>query len=291
MTAPLSTWLRLREPADAAARSAQLTGLIADTLAGHPSVHALDLATGTGSNIRFLMDRLPPTQRWTAVDRDDRLLAEVPVRVAAHGRSLGHQAEERAHGCRIVGDRLDCDVVTRQMDLGELDDASIFEGRQLVTASALLDLVSEGWLQKLAAHSKAAQAVLLLSLTYNGMSVASPTVEDDELIRELLNRHQRRNKGLGGRAAGPEAADVADRVLKDAGYVVRRATSNWTIEPAAQPFQRELMQGWVEAALEVSPHMAPRIARWHERRLAHLDGGRSWIVVGHDDLAAWLPPA
>jgi hypothetical protein len=291
MTPPLSNWLRLRELADAAARSAQLTSLIADALAGQRSVHALDLGTGTGSNIRFLMDRLPSTQRWTAVDRDDRLLSEVPALVAAHGRSLGHHAEEREDGCRIVGDGFDCHVSTRQMDLGELDDASIFEGRQLVTSSALLDLVSESWLRQLAAHGRAAQAVLLLSLIYNGMSVSSPTVEDDELIRELLNRHQRRNKGLGGRAAGPDAADVAERVLKDAGYVVRRAASNWTLDPTARAFQRELMREWVEAALEVSPHMASRIERWHERRLAHLEGGRSWIVVGHDDLAAWLPPA
>jgi len=27
---------------------------------------------------------------------------------------------------------------------------------------------------------------------------------------------------------------------------------------------------------------------WKTRRLAHVDAGRSRIVVGHDDLAAWL---
>ncbi len=289
MTAPLSTWLPLREAADVAARSAELTGRIAEALAGHDRLLVLDLATGTGSNIRFLMNRLPPRQRWLAVDRDAGLLAEVPVRVAAYGRAQGHETEESSSSCRIAGDGIECAVDTRQMDLGELDDPSIFEGRHLVTASALLDLVSERWLRALAAHCRAAGAVLLMSLTYNGLSVASPTVEDDELIRELLNRHQRRNKGLGGPAAGPDATEVAERCLKEAGYVVRRETTNWTIEPAAEAFQRELIEGWTEAALEASPHMAPRIARWRERRLGHLDGGRSWIVVGHDDLAAWLP--
>jgi len=33
----------------------------------------------------------------------------------------------------------------------------------------------------------------------------------------------------------------------------------------------------------------PTIARWRARRLAHVDAGRSRLVVGHDDLAAWLP--
>ena len=31
------------------------------------------------------------------------------------------------------------------------------------------------------------------------------------------------------------------------------------------------------------------IDAWLERRLAHLEAERSEVVVGHDDLAAWLP--
>ena len=60
----LSTWLQLREPADAAARSDGLTRTIADALATGETVQVLDLATGTGSNLRYLAPRLPGRQRW-----------------------------------------------------------------------------------------------------------------------------------------------------------------------------------------------------------------------------------
>ena len=48
MTDTLSQWLRDREAADARARSAGLTALIASTLAGRTPVRVLDLATGAG---------------------------------------------------------------------------------------------------------------------------------------------------------------------------------------------------------------------------------------------------
>jgi hypothetical protein len=31
------------------------------------------------------------------------------------------------------------------------------------------------------------------------------------------------------------------------------------------------------------------IQAWLARRLAHVEAGRSEVIVGHEDLAAWLP--
>jgi hypothetical protein len=50
-----------------------------------------------------------------------------------------------------------------------------------------------------------------------------------------------------------------------------------------------LIEGWAGAATEMVRDRAPTIARWRARRLAHVGAGRSRLVVGHDDLAAWLP--
>jgi hypothetical protein len=333
MSEPLSRWLALREPADVAARSEALTRRMADIVTAADGVSILDLAAGTGSNLRFLADRLPGRQAWLLADRDPLLLSEAAGRTAAWAAERGYECRREAGGSFVIrGARLECRVETRQIDLGTLG-AELFAGRHLVTASALLDLVSEEWLRALSTHCRAAAAAALFTITYNGRSSCTPADPDDEMVRALMNQHQKSDKGLGGAAAGPDAADAAERCFRDAGYVVEREPTDWVLDPDAPPiglprhphstdanarlqrddrdstgrltsaplsearvwqpdlqaFQRLLIEGWAEAATETAPHRARPIARWKERRLEHVAAGRSRIVVGHDDLAAWLP--
>ncbi len=279
MDESLSHWLGLREPADIAARSEALTRTIAEAMPSAERVCVLDLATGTGSNIRYLMPRLPGRQQWLAVDRDAALLVDLRERMSSSGAAKGG------------GAGLECDIETRQMDLGTLDDREIFAGRHLVTASALLDLVSASWLRTLAAQCRAVGASALFTLTYNGRSSCVPVEPEDDIVRDLMNQHQKRDKGLGGPAAGPDAVACAEQCFAEAGYRVHLEKSDWTLGPEVPALQRMLIDGWAHAATEMVPDRSAAIARWHARRLAHVDAGRSRLVVGHDDLGAWLPRA
>ncbi len=265
MDEPLLEWLRLREAADARARAHTLTRRIVRVVAAQRPVHVLDLATGAGSNVRYLALRLPRPQRWLAVDRSGVLLVDLRARTA----------------------NLDIDIEARKMDLGSLDPA-LFEGRHLVTASALLDLVSESWLRALARHCRSAGAAALFTITYNGRSSCEPAEPEDDWVRDLLNRHQKRDKELGGPAEGPDAPAAAERCFVDEGYQVERAPSDWQLGPDDSAMQRTLINGWAQAASEMDPERAATIADWRARRLVHVDARGSHIVVGHDDLAAWL---
>jgi hypothetical protein len=285
----LASWLQLREPADAAARSDSLTRTIADALAGIEPVRVLDLATGTGANLRYLAPHLPRLQHWLVVDRDPALLALLPALTSSWGVTRQYDVRMQVNGCGIHGERLECHVEARQLDLGSLTDEEIFTGRHLVTASALLDLVSPHWLSALAARCRAAGAAALFTITYNGWSCCSPSEPEDDVIRDLLNRHQHTDKGLGGIAAGPEAAGCAVRCFSEAGYRVRTEPSDWSLGSAEHELQRRLIEGWADAATEMRGDSS-MIARWRDRRIAHVDAGRSRIIVGHLDVAALAPP-
>jgi hypothetical protein len=287
MSSLLSTWLQLREPADTAARSDSLTGKIAETLESGETVRVLDLATGTGSNLRYLAPHLPCRQSWLMVDRDSALLALLPDLMSSWGAGRRYTvATVSGNECVIDGGQFQSHVETRSLDLNVLDELDIFAGRQLVTASALLDLVSETWLGALAARCREVGAAALFALTYNGWSACSPEEPEDEMIRHLLNTHQKTDKGLGGPAAGPDAAGHAARCFADVGYRVWTEPSNWMLGPAERELQRRLIDGWARAATELVPDEMSGIAQWRARRIAHVEAGRSRIVVGHFDVAA-----
>ncbi len=265
---PLSKWLALREPADIAARSASLTRAIVDTLPKDRPLRIVDLGTGSGSNVRYLEKYVGRplrgaggiTAEWLLVDADAALLEEARTRLSG--------------------------VETRHMNLGSLD-ADLFADRDLVTGSALLDLVSERWLQSLAQHCRSTGAAALFALNYDGESRCTPAEPEDEMIRTLMNRHQRQNDKGFGRAAGPDAPAIAAKYFEAAGYTVRREKSDWQLAPESRELQRQLIAGWADAALELEPAQSAAIRAWLARRIAHVDAGRSRITVGHDDLAAW----
>lgn len=264
-------WLALREPADDAARSKALARKVAELVAAHDPVRVVDLATGTGSNIRYLIPHLRDRQDWLAVDRNPVLLEKLAARMSHWTMPL------------------DCQIRARQLDLGSLEAANVIAGRHLVTGSALLDLVSEAWLRSLASQCRAAGAVLLFTISYNGRFSCIPEEPEDGLVLDLFNRHQRAATGLGGPAAGPDSVEIAARCFADAGYDVDRAPSDWNLGPAESALQRLLIEAWAQPAAEMAPERASAIDSWRTRRLEHVDVGRSKLVVGHTDIAAWLP--
>jgi hypothetical protein len=280
----LAEWLRLRELADWKSRSAVLTSAVTAMLPHDRPVHVLDLATGTGSNFRFLLERLPRRQRWLLVDRSEALLAEVVERTASWADARGYQVQATGNGFTIRDAQLDCHVERHALDLGKLDAPEIFAGRHLVTASALLDLVSAPWLRLLAARCSEVDARVLFTITYDGRSACIPPEPEDDLVRRLFNDHQNRDKGLGGPAEGPRAAGCAQRCFADAGYHVLSEPSDWILGPDDAALQRPLIDGWAEAALEMAPQLADPIAAWRSRRHAHVNADRSHIVVGHRDV-------
>jgi hypothetical protein len=258
-----AAWLALREPADRRSRSVRLSRSIADTLPRDRPIHVLDLAAGTGSNARFLTPYLHSAQKWLLVDHDAALL----------------------NGPHAV---LPAGAVRRVMDLSDAQHLTqVLAGRDLVTGSALLDLVSEEWLQILTAACRDHGTAVLFALSYDGRIVCSPPEPEDGRVCDLVNQHQRTDKGFGP-ALGPAAAACAARQLEAVGYEVWREPSDWVLGPDEDELQRQLIEGWADAAVAVAPMNADVIATWRTQRLAHVAEGRSRLVVGHEDVGAFI---
>lgn len=259
-------WLALREPADHAARATPslLRWLLPSLPAARP-LRVLDLACGTGSNLRYLAPRLGAGQSWTVVDHDPLLLAAIPREFA---------------GCRIESRRLDL-----ALDLDSID----FPSFDLVTTSALLDLVSESWLASLVRLCRDSRAAVLFALSYNGHMSFEPAVKDDGIVHSLFNRHQRTDKGFGP-ALGSDAANATMALLEQAGYDVRADSTDWVLKDDQRALQSELIAGCAAAAAELEPAAKDSIEAWLEQRLSVNAAGHARIRVGHQDIAGRVPP-
>ncbi len=265
-------WLALREPADRRARDGTLPERLRAAWRRQGWSRVVDLGSGTGANLRYLAPRLPPGQRWTLVDHDpqhvDRLRRlEAPPEVDA------------------------VDAVARDL---ATDGLAVVEEADLVTASALLDLVSESWLAGLVSRCADAASGACFALTYDGEvrwmkeSAAGWGVEgdpDDDLVWDAVNRHQRGDKGFGP-ALGPTAAPLAARLFREAGYRTWLAGSAWRLGAADGRLADRLVEGWAAAAAELRPDAADRVAAWAVRRRAALARGSCRVTVGHRDLLA-----
>lgn len=247
-------WLALREPVDWEARDLDVLAQ-AVTYAGSGTT-MLDLGCGTGATARVFEAMGARDIRWRFFDNDPQLLA--------HAVKRHPQAEI------IQGDLTDIDALP-------------LAGVRLVTASALLDLVSRDWVEQLAVRLAQARCAIYAALSFDGVMRWTPEDSEDAIITDRFNTHQRCDKGFGP-ALGPDAAECAAQILGARGYSVSLAPSPWRLGAKETEMQRALLLGIAEAASEVKHTSANQ---WLGRRLAYLSEGK--CEIGHMDLLA-LPP-
>ena len=264
-------WLALREPADAAARAADLAVELRRVLptSGRQVIH--DLGCGTGAMGRWLAPRLPGRQHWVVHDRDADLLA-----VAAEDLP-----GEAADGAAVT-------VETRQSDITWLDPGDL-AGATLITASALLDLLTGEELTGLVDVCAGAGCPVLLTLSVVGRVDLNPADPLDAGVAAAFDAHQRRTTER-GRLLGPDAAAVAVEEFGRLGADVRVRPSPWRLGASEAALQAQWFTGWVGAACEQQVELAAETDAYTRRRLAEAAAGQLAATVDHADLLV-LPRA
>ncbi len=272
-------WLRTREPADHRARNPKLTDQLAAWLQVRQyryqrtrdtvrPLQLVDVGTGRGSNPVYLAPRLPGPQNWTLIEPD--------------GSLAGTAAE------RVQGTSVSVSLRTESLSAGNMQD-ELPADADLVCASALIDLVSDEWLQALVSAVVARNAAVHVVLSYSGRFELSPEHPSDDRLRALVNQHQHGEKGTGA-ALGPDATRRLRALLVTSGYQVSVAPSPWQLDSGEQELALLLMTGWARAATEQQPSAGAEINRWLHARKQQLAAGELRISVEHEDLLAW-PPA
>ena len=260
-------WLQLREAADAAARAPDLVDEVRRHLVPGRRAAVHDLGCGTGSMARWLAPRLAGAQRWVMYDRDAELLA----------RAGAARPVSAADGAVVT-------VETRQRDITRLEHADL-TGASLITASALLDMMTADELDRFVTTCAGAGCPVLVTISVIGRVELTPRDPLDERIEAAFNDHQRRVTG-GRRLLGPDAVDAAVDAFTRLGSDVLVRPSLWRLGAAQAALAVEWFAGWVGAACEQRPELAAPAAPYLRRRLTQTRAGRLGVTVHHRDLLA-----
>jgi hypothetical protein len=258
-------WLALREPADAAARAPDLVEHLGRQLPANGRRVIHDLGCGTGAMGRWLAPLLPGPQHWVVHDRDADLLqiaAAAPPGPAADGAAVTLEA-------------MHSDIT--RLNPGDLGDAT------LITASALLDLLTENELAGLVALCAAAGCPILLTLSVVGHVKVTPADPLDRLVAAAFDAHQRRTT-VRGRLLGPDAVPLAVEEFGRLGAEVLVRPSPWRLGGLQADLAADWFTGWVDAACEQQVELAAETGVYSRRRLAQATAGQLTVTVDHADL-------
>jgi SAM-dependent methyltransferase len=260
-----SEWLALREPADASARALDLAQHLARQLpaTGRWVIH--DLGCGSGAMGRWLAPLLSGEQHWVLHDRDPYLLE-----VAA-----AHPPGAAADGARVTLEALLSDIT--RLRPGDLTGAT------LITASALLDLLTDEELVGLIAVCVGSGCPILLTLSVVGHVKLTPADRLDVRVRAAFDAHQRRVTER-GRLLGPDAVTLAVEQCARLGAEVLVRPSPWRLGVFHTNLTTEWFIGWVGAACEQEIDLAAEAEPYARRRLAQAAAGELAVTLAHADL-------
>ena len=286
-------WLDLREPFDAAARSDALASRLLAQLPARPRL--LDLGAGTGSLLRWLAPRLGRAQAWTLVDASREMLEAAFDTIADRAEQVGYTVTSpNRHTLLVHAPGGAWRVETLIADLAEAPANLPLQGTDAVLSSALCDLVSRAWVERMAARLR---VPFYAALCVDGRERFSPPHPADALVAAGFHRDQARDKGFGGAALGPRAPAVIAETFAARGFEVASAPSDWMVRargalphPAlregAVPFREALAQGHAEAAARQHRRGAARIEAWAAARSAQTAAGQLSARIGHRDVLA-----
>ena len=256
-------WLALREPADAAARSAELAERLARHLpaAGRLVIH--DLGGGSGAMGRWLAPRLPGPQHWVVHDRDADLLelAVADPRPAADG-ARSPSRRRRSDITRLAPDDL--------------------AGASLIVASALLDMLTARRAGRDARRLHRGRVPDAARADRRRSRRPDPGGSAGRAHRPRPSTPT--SAADGGRLLGPDAVAAAVEQLRGTGAEVLVRPSPWRLDAAHADLTAEWLDGWVAAACEQEPALAAEAGAYRDRRLAQAAAGELAVTVDHADL-------
>lgn len=275
----LSTqWLNLRESYDTGARNASLLQAAITQLADTAVPVISDLGSGTGNNILFLLNKLPCSAKFRAIEQHNHLSEEFHRRLQQH-----YDITVRYPGCVSVHSRglsFEVEFINQNL-LSWLDQHT---SSNLYTASALFDLLTQNEIEQVIDHVARSATPLYSTLNYSGIEFIPGAVNDHHFV-SLFESNMCRPLAR-GRPLGRTAFEaIATQVQLHSNLTITSERSDWVIPASATDFltmNMEFYHSGITAQLP-SPESRLEFEQWMQHKRAGISAGIQALQVHHQD--------
>jgi hypothetical protein len=218
--------------------------------------------------MRWLAPLLPGPQTWILHDWNASLIKQAIEGVPPRDR-----------------DNTAVSVRSQPGNLADLRSTDL-AGASLVTASALLDVLTSRETHAIVNACLGARCPALLSLSVTGDVRLTPQDEFDAAFERAFNAHQLRSTD-GRQQLGRYAAPIARGLFTQSGWNARPSTTVWRLDRRRPRLLREWLDGWLDAAVEQDPGLRAAATRYRRLRTSQIERGTLAVHVRHVDLLAW----
>jgi len=274
-------WLEERRRFDAAARNASVEAACLQYAAQFQTLSLVDIGAGDGAVFSYLSPKLPPKQNWSLVELNPQLLQSARSRLLHWANGHGYTVEKEASDHLLFqrGERR-LSVQLIKGSFLELQRLLPLEHYDLVTASAVFDLLSRPMLANLLESWQHNRLALYATLHYQSMEYFPGQAEDRPVI-EAFERHMQRQQDF-GRALGPDCCAALSELME---YYFRQAPiagpSPWLIRPGDVAMHRHLFAFIENSLADFAPET--EVESWIQSKEALLDSGQLRLQVEHCD--------
>jgi len=274
-------WLEERNRFDEAARNPQVEHAFLQAAQQYDPVNIIDLGAGSGATFLYLAPKIPGSQRWTLVELNPSLLKHARQRIKLWSHAKGMQTTlENTDQIVLQREKQEISVQFTKGSLLQLEQLLPLEYYQLVTASAVNDLLSRDMLEQLLQTLHRYKLGCYTMLNYQGMHFFPEEGQDTAMIA-AYEKHMQRQQDF-GKALGPDCADAFRQIGQQLyGKSPVEGQSDWIIRPSDRLMHRYLLSFMEKSIPEVAPKLD--LQGWLDRKQELLQQEQLRLTVAHLD--------
>jgi len=278
---PVSNWLTDRLEVDAIARNKKIEACFLKLIADKRTLNLIDLGSGTGGNLVYLLPKIKGNQNWHLIEQNAILIEACKQRLS----KLFEVSDSSNHTMSVKNDENTIHITWHHTDITEfLEHPSYQNNFDVITASALFDVLPKATFQKILDFTRSKKLILFGTLNYENTQFKNAN-ESDNHYTQLYQQHMKLPQTYGIKMGGNCKTDIKSLFNENEKQQLIMEESNWLLDKSHSLMLTQLIQFFAESIpdLLTSNYEYQNFKNWIDLKNQQINKQELSVEVGHFD--------